>query len=164
MIKIRRFEEQDWKTIWQIVKPVFRAGDTYAFSPQITETEAYRIWIELPTATFTAIDEHGLIIGTYYIKPNQAGPGSHVCNCGFIVDSKARGKGGASQMCEHSQREAINLGFRAMQFNMVVSTNKGAVRLWKKHGYDVIGTLPQAFHHPQLGFVDALIMYKHLAI
>ncbi len=88
--------------------------------------------------------------------------GSHVCNCGYIVDETARGRGIASEMCRHSQREALSLGFRAMQYNLVVSTNEGAVRLWKKHGFEVVGTLPEAFRHPRFGFVDAYVMYKRL--
>ena len=134
MIKIRAFEEADWAATWQVIEPVFRAGETYAFSPEITEEEAHQVWVEKPAATFVAVDEKNeALVGTYYIKPNQPalGPGGHVCNCGYIVAQKARGKGIASEMCEHSQREAIARGFRAMQYNLVVSTNEGAVRLWK---------------------------------
>ncbi len=162
MIKIRRFEEPEWKTLWRIVEPVFRSGETYAFSPDITEQEAHRVWIELPSATFVAVDEDDAVLSTYYIKPNHPALGAHVCNCGYIVSAQARGKGVASEICEHSQREAIPLGFRAMQYNLVVATNEGAVRLWKRHGFDIIGTLPKAFRHPRLGYVDALVMFKQL--
>ncbi len=141
---------------------MFRAGETYAFSTDISEKEAHQDWIEIPSATFVAVDENGNNLGTYYIKPNQPGLGSHVCNCGYIVTGKARGKGIASSMCEHSQIEAVARGFRAMQYNLVVSTNEGAIRLWKRHGFDVIGRLPKAFRHAQLGFVDALVMYKQI--
>ena len=162
MIKIRPLEEKHWAATWQIIEPTFRAGETYVFSPDITEAEAHRIWVELPSATFIAVGEDNVILGTYYIKPNQPALGAHVCNCGYIVAENARGKGIASEMCAHSQREAIMRGFRAMQYNLVVSTNEGAVRLWKKHGFEVVGTLPKAFRHPRLGFVDALVMYKLL--
>ena len=162
MIKIRPFEEQDWASVWGMIEPVFRAGETYAFSPDITEKEAYKVWIEMPSATYVAVDEDNTILGTYYIKPNQPALGSHVCNCGYIVATHARGKGIASAMCEHSQREAIAQGFRAMQFNLVVATNEGAVRLWKRHGFNIVGTLPAAFRHQRLGFVDAFVMYKQL--
>jgi RimJ/RimL family protein N-acetyltransferase len=162
MIKIRPFDERNWTGVWQVIEPVFRAGETYAFSPDITEQEAHRYWIEMPTQTFVAVDENNEILGTYYIKPNQPTLGAHVCNCGYIVAEKARGKGIASEMCVHSQREAVTRGFRAMQYNLVVSTNEVAVSLWKKNGFKVIGTLPEAFHHPRLGFVDALVMYKQL--
>ena len=162
MIKIRRFDEQDWNATWQIIEPVFRAGETYPFSPEITEKEAHKAWIEKPSVTFVATDENHRVMGTYYIKPNQPALGAHVCNCGYIVGENARGRGVATKLCEHSQHEAVSQGFRAMQYNLVVSTNEGAVRLWKEQGFDLIGTLPGAFRHQQLGFVDAYVMYKQL--
>ena len=160
MTKIRLFEKQDWSAIWRIIEPVFKAGETYAFSPDITEQEAHRVWVEMPAVTFVAEDENHNIQGTYYIKPNQPALGAHVCNCGYIVSEDARGRGVASAMCDHSQREAISQGFRAMQYNLVVSTNNDAVRLWRRHGFEIVGTLPKAFRHPKLGFVDAFVMYK----
>lgn len=162
MIKIRLFEEQDWPAIWLTIEPVFRAGETYAFSPDIIEREAHKVWVEIPDATFVAVDENNNILGTYYIKPNQPALGAHVCNCGYIVSEDARGRGVASKMCEHSQREAVSRGFRAMQYNLVVSTNEGAIRLWKRHGFEIVGMLPKAFRHSKLGFVDAFVMYKQL--
>jgi len=109
-----------------------------------------------------ARDPSGAIIGTYYLKPNQPGLGSHVCNCGYVVSDRARGHGVATLMCVHSQQEAVRLGFRAMQYNLVVSTNDGAIRLWKKLGFDIVGTLPGAFRHPRMGFVDAFVMFKRV--
>jgi len=162
MIKIRPFEEKDWASVWRIIEPVFRAGETYAFSPDITEEEAHKVWIDMPSATFVVEDENNDILGAYFIKPNQPVLGSHVCNCGYIVAERARSRGIASAMCEHSQRKAVARGFRAMQYNLVVSTNEGAVRLWKRLGFDIIGTLPGAFRHPRHGFVDAFVMYKQL--
>ena len=162
MIKIRPFEKADWAATWQILEPVFRAGETYAFSPDITEQDARNVWVDMPSATYVAVGENNEVTGTYLIKPNQPALGAHVCNCGYVVAENSRGKGVGSEMCEHSQREAISQGFRAMQYNLVVSTNDGAVRLWKKHGFQVVGTLPKAFRHQQLGFVDAYIMYKQL--
>lgn len=162
MIKIRRFSEQDWAATWKIIEPVFRAGETYPFSPEITEKEAHRAWVEQPSLTFVATDENGEIAGTYYIKPNQPTLGAHVCNCGYIVGEHSRGRGIADKLCEHSQREAASEGFRAMQYNLVVSTNQGAFRLWTKQGFELVGTLPKAFRHRRLGFVDAYVMYKHL--
>jgi ribosomal protein S18 acetylase RimI-like enzyme len=158
---IRPFEVQDWKAVWEILEPVFRAGETYSFAPEITEQEAYKVWIELPMTTFVALEGDD-ILSTYYIKPNQPALGAHVCNCGYIVAAKARGKGIASLMCEHSQQEAIKQGFRAMQYNLVVSTNTGAVRLWQKHGFEIVGRLPKAFKHLGLGYIDAYVMYKEL--
>ena len=162
MITIRSYKEKDWVEVWAIIEPVFRGGSTYAFSPSITEQEAKKAWIDVPKATYVCEGEDNNIIGTYYIKPNQPALGAHVCNCGYIVDKKVRGQGVASTMCKHSQEEAFKLGFKAMQYNLVISTNEGAIRLWKKHGFSVIGILPKAFDHKELGFVDALIMYKLL--
>ena len=162
MIAIRPFDEDNWEAVWRIIQPVFRAGDSYAFSPRIAEEEAHEVWVDRPLASFVAMDENDGVVGTYYMKPNQPGLGDHVCNCGYIVAAHAEGKGIASHMCRHSQQEAISRGFRAMQYNLVVSTNERAVRLWQRHGFDIIGTLPNAFRHARLGFVDAFIMYKEL--
>ncbi len=162
MIAIRPFEDRDWPATWAILEPVFRSGETYAFSPDITEAEAREVWVDRPAATFVAVEASGRVLGTYYIKPNQPSLGAHVCNCGYIVAASARGQGIASAMCEHSQREALARGYRAMQYNLVVSTNEEAIRLWKKHGFTVVGALPLAFRHPRFGFVDALVMYKLL--
>ncbi|MCZ6671776.1 MAG: GNAT family N-acetyltransferase [Verrucomicrobia bacterium] len=163
MVTIRLYDDDDWLALWSIIEPVFRAGKTYVFSPQITEDEAHHVWVDAPSATFVATDERdGKILGTYYIKPNQTGLGDHVCNCGYIVSEGARGRGIASLMCEHSQAEAVSRKFLSMQYNLVVSTNEDAIRLWKKHGFDVVGTLPQAFRDPDLGYVDAFVMHKML--
>lgn len=162
MIIIRAFQDADWPEVWRILEPVFRAGDTYSFAADISEEEARRVWVETPAATFVAGSDVGQVLGTYFIKPNQPGQGAHVCNCGYVVSPAARGRGIASSMCRHSQAEAVRRGFRAMQYNMVVSTNEGAVRLWKKLGFDIVGTLPEAFKHPTRGYVDAYVMYKLL--
>lgn len=161
-MEIRKYLESDWSYVWPIIEKVFRAGETYAFSPEITEDEAHKVWIETPKETFVSLSEDNEILGTYYIKPNQPSLGSHVCNCGYIVSENARGKGVASSMCEHSQEIAVNLGFRAMQYNLVVSSNEGAIRLWKKSGFQVVGNLPGAFCSKRAGYVDALVMYKEL--
>lgn len=161
-LTIRNFQKSDWHQVWPILESIFRKGETYAFSPDITEEEAHKVWVELPKETFVATDQDDTVIGTYYIKANQPGLGSHVCNCGYIVSDKARSMGIASLMCKHSQETAVRFGFQAMQFNLVVSTNTGAIRLWKKLGFSVIGTLPKAFKSKSAGFVDALVMYKLL--
>lgn len=163
MITIRLFKERDWPAVWHIIEPVFRSGETYAFPRDISEEEAHKVWVLVPKATYVAVDQDNAIRGTYYIKPNQPGQGDHICNCGYIVAENARGQGIASKMCTHSQQVAVDQGFQSMQYNLVVSTNSGAVRLWKRHGFDVIGTIPQAFRHPLHGYVDAFIMYKHLS-
>lgn len=160
---IRRYQESDWPAVWPLLNATFAAGDTYAFAPESSEAEIHKAWVEVPGATYVACAPDGHLLGTYILKANQPGLGSHVCNCGYVVSPEAQGQGVASAMCEHSQREAVSMGFLAMQFNLVVSTNERAVRLWKRLGFDVVGTLPRAFRHRRLGFVDAFVMYKHLA-
>jgi len=161
-IAIQPFAESDWPELWPLLRETFGAGDTYAFPPDISESEAHRVWIEAPAETFVARDEHGALLGTYFIKANQPGLGAHVCNCGYIVSTAARGRGIATLMCEHSQKRAIETGFRAMQYNLVVSTNESAVRLWQKLGFAIVGRLPNAFRHLERGYVDAFVMYKEL--
>jgi ribosomal protein S18 acetylase RimI-like enzyme len=163
MTSIRRYLETDWPALWPLLHTTFEAGDTYAFAPDSTEAEIHRAWVEVPSATYVACAPDGRVLGTYILKANQPGLGSHVCNCGYVVAPQAQGQGIASAMCEHSQREAVSMGFLAMQFNLVVSTNERAVRLWQKLGFSVVGTLPRAFRHQRHGFVDALVMYKELA-
>ena len=162
-VSIRPFRENDWPELWPILRATFAKGDTYAFAPDAAEADILDAWTQVPAATFVACDESGRILGAYYIKANQPGHGSHVGNCGYVVSELARGQGVASLMCEHSQATAIGLGFLAMQFNFVVATNTGAVRLWQKLGFDIVGTLPRAFRHPEHGLVDAFVMYKWLA-
>lgn len=162
MPNIRRFEPADWPAVWSIIEPVFRAGETYAYARDIGEDEARGEWIDKPRATYVATDDAGAILGSYFIKPNQPGQGAHVCNCGYIVAASARGQGVATALCEHSQDEARALGFRAMQYNLVVATNTSALRLWQRLGFVIAGTLTAAFRHPRHGYVDAHVMYKLL--
>lgn len=160
---IRSLAKQDWSGVWVILEPIFRAGETYAYPRGISEQDARRKWTGRPNEAFVAEDPiSGQILGTYYLKPNYDGPGAHVCNCGYAVSALARGKGIATLMCEHSQQQAVLRGFQAMQFNLVAASNEGAVRLWTRLGFNIVGTLPGAFRHPRLGFVDAYVMYKPL--
>ncbi len=162
MTSIRRYQESDWPFVWPVLRTTFATGDTYAFSPDSSEAEIHKAWVEVPSATYVACAQDGKFLGIYFLKANQPGLGAHVCNCGYVVAPEAQGQGVASAMCEHSQREAVSMGFLAMQFNLVISTNERAVRLWKKLGFHVAGTLPHAFRHQRLGLVDALVMYKAL--
>ncbi|MCP3870042.1 MAG: GNAT family N-acetyltransferase [Gammaproteobacteria bacterium] len=148
--------------LWPIIEKVFRAGETYAFSIDISEQDAHIVWVALPRQTWVISDAENTILETYYIIPNQPGPGAHVCNCGYILSEHARGQGVASSMCKHSQEVALNLGFVAMQYNLVVSTNEGAIRLWQKLGFHVVGVLSGAYKSKRAGYVDALVMYKQL--
>lgn len=158
---IREATETDWPALWPILQEAFATGDTYPFPPDISEVDARRAWIDLPEATFVAVED-GNLLGTYYLKTNQPGLGSHVCNAGYIVAKAARRRGLGRALCAHSMDEARRRGYRAMQFNLVVATNEGAVALWKDMGFAVIGTVPRAFNHNERGYVDALIMYQEL--
>jgi ribosomal protein S18 acetylase RimI-like enzyme len=162
-VHIRPYQPADWSAVWAMLAPVFRAGESYAVPRDISEEAARRYWTDPSRVVFVAEEPAtGQLVGTYYVRPNQEGPGSHVCNGGYIVAESARGRGVAARMCVHSQREAIARGYRAMQYNLVVASNDAAVRLWKAMGFAVVGTLPGAFQHPTLGFVDAYVMYKQL--
>ena len=161
-VNIRPIETADWPAVWALLHATFRAGDTYSFSPDSSEAEIHKAWVELPAAAFVACADDGSVLGTYFIKANQPGLGAHVCNCGYVVAPAAQGRGIAAAMCVHSQARAVEMGFRAMQYNLVVATNERAVRLWQRLGFSVVGTLPGAFHHRRLGYVDAFVMYKTL--
>ena len=161
-MNIREASDKDFEQIWPIFKIIVAAGDTYGFDPDTGKEEARRLWLELPRKTFVA-EKDGRILGTYCLKSNFDGPGRHVCNCGYMVASAARGQGLATAMCRHSEQVALELGYKAMQFNFVAASNEGAVRLWESLGFETVGRLPKAFRHPTLGYVDALVMYKCLA-
>jgi len=160
-LEIREATKQDFDSIWPIFREIASTGETYAYDRSTPRDEAFELWMEYPRKTFV-FEENGEILGTYYIVTNHSGPGDHVCNCGYMVSSNARGKGLATSMCEHSQEIAKLMGYKAMQFNFVASSNESAVRLWEKLGFESVGRLPKAFNHPGQGFVDALVMYKWL--
>jgi RimJ/RimL family protein N-acetyltransferase len=160
-LRIRKAEPVDFEAIWPIFHEVVSAGETYPFAPDTSKEEAFDIWMVKPQVTFVA-EVNGEIVGTYYVKANQLGLGNHVCNCGYMVSPGMRGRGIASAMCEHSQTQAKELGFKAMQFNLVVSTNEGALRLWQKLGFEIVGTLPKAFRYKDKTYVHAHVMYKWL--
>lgn len=159
---IRLAQESDRTAIWQIFHAVVTPGDTYAFDPKITKDDALAYWHQAGNWTYVA-EQDGSITGTYLLRANQAGPGSHIANAAFMVAPLAQRLGVGRAMAEHCLGEARRLGFRAMQFNYVVSTNEGAIRLWKALGFDIVGTLPGAFRHPRLGFVDVYVMFKELS-
>ncbi len=158
---IRPARAEDRSAIWTILEPVIRAGETYTLDRDMSEADALDYWLGPDKESFVA-DDGGSIIGTYYIKANQAGGGNHVCNCGYMTAPEAAGRGVARIMHQHSLAHARQRGFRAMQFNFVVSSNERAVRLWQSLDFQVVGRLPGAFRHPTLGFVDALVMYREL--
>ena len=158
---IRPARAEDSSAIWSILKPVIRAGETYTLDRDMSEVDALRYWLSAKKKTFV-FEEDGIILGTYYMRTNQAGGGSHVCNCGFMTSASATGRGIARKMCEHSLAHARSRGYDAMQFNFVVSSNDRAVRLWQSLGFQTVGRLPRAFNHPTHGYVDALVMFQPL--
>ena len=181
-MKIRLATEADRDAIWNIFHEVVTAGDTYALAPNMSREDALAYWFAPGTHTYVAekvaesIDncseaatpsgaakmEHAIPAGTYILRPNQAGGGSHVANAAFMVAARARGQGIGRAMAEHCLSEARRLGFRAMQFNFVISTNTSAIRLWQELGFTIAGTLPGAFRHPEKGYVDAYVMHCSL--
>ena len=159
---IRLATPADAEAVWRIISPVIREGETYTLDRDMDRDGALQYWMGADKACF--VTEHeGKIVGTYYLRRNQAGGGEHVCNCGYMVSAAARGRGLATAMCEHSQTVALEMGYKAMQFNMVVETNKGAARLWQKLGFEIVGTVPRAFDHVEHGYVGAHVMFKWLA-
>ena len=159
MIAIRQAERRDEDAIWRIFQAVVEPGDTYAFPADMSRHDALAMWMAPTVHTYVASEDDS-IVGTYIVKANQPGRGSHVANAAFMVAPSAQGRGVGRRMGEHCLSEARRLGFRAMQFNLVVSTNEPAVVLWKK--LDIIGTVPSAFNHRNLGLVDAYVMYRSL--
>jgi ribosomal protein S18 acetylase RimI-like enzyme len=160
-LTIRPARADDFPGIWAIFHAVVAAGDTYAYAPQTTRAGARRIWMAPPAVPHVA-ERGGRIVGTYVLRPNQQGLGDHVANCGYMTHPDARGQGVAAAMCAHSLDAARERGYKAMQFNFVVASNEGAVRLWERHGFAIVGRIPGAFRHCTLGPVDVLIMHRLL--
>lgn len=158
---IRPATPRDIPAILEIVAPTLRAGDTYAIDSNMDDDQVIAYWMGPDKVTLVA-EEDGEIVGTYYIRQNQGGGGSHVCNCGYITSPKATGRGIARRMGEDSFARAKELGYQAMQYNFVIESNAAAVHLWPKLGFEIVGRLPGAFMHPTLGETDALVMYRKL--
>ncbi|ONF97759.1 GNAT family N-acetyltransferase [Sphingomonas jeddahensis] len=158
---IRQAEPGDARAIAAIIVPTIRAGTTYALDPDMDEGDALAYWLGKDKQTFVAVAD-GAVVGTYYLRRNQDGGGAHVCNCGYMTGAASVGKGVARAMCAHSLDVARAAGYRAMQFNFVVSTNERAVLLWQSLGFSIVGRLPGAFRHPDAGYVDALVMHRAL--
>ena len=161
MLTVREARADDADAIWTILEPMIRAGDTYTLPREMSREAALAFWFASGHEVFVA-EEDGGLVGTYFLRANQAGGGSHVANCGYVTAARAAGKGVARAMCGHSLEHAKSRGFRAMQFNFVVSSNERAVRLWKSFGFEIIGRLPEAFRHPSGNYADAYVMYRLL--
>jgi ribosomal protein S18 acetylase RimI-like enzyme len=147
--------------IWRVIEPAIRAGETYPLPRDMTKAAALAYWRAPPHEVFIAAAD-GAVLGTYYLRANNQGGGAHVANCGYVVAPSATGRGIARAMCVHSLDRARARGFRAMQFNFVISSNERAVRLWQTCGFEIVGRLPGGFEHPRLGLVDAFVMHRML--
>ncbi len=160
-MSIKAMTKADFKLFWPTFSRIVKNQETYAYDPNINFEDAYKLWCSPPKRAFI-YEQNGEICGSYYITPNAKGPGAHICNCGYMVDPSFRGRGIAQSLYEHSLGIAKEDGFKAMVFNTVVATNVVAVYLWKKMGFQTIGTIPKAYLHKSLGYVDCHIMYKEL--
>lgn len=158
---VRPASRRDDEGIWRIMEPIIRAGETYPLASDMSKADALNYW-HGPEDEVFVVEAGDEILGTYHLRPNQAGGGSHIANVGYMTSSTATGKGVGRQMVEHSLQQAREKGFKAIQFNFVVSTNEHAVRLYKNFGFETIGTVPLAFLHPKRGYVDVLVMFKTL--
>ncbi|MBK5958943.1 GNAT family N-acetyltransferase [Rhodoplanes elegans] len=164
-MRIRPATPADADALWRILEPVIRAGETYPLPRDLSRDDALAYWLSPAHEVHVALYEDGdreAMVGTYYLKANNAGGGAHVANCGYMVAADAAGRGVAQEMCAHSLARAKARDFRAMQFNFVISSNERAVRLWQHMGFAVVGRLPGAFEHPTKGYVDALVMFRDL--
>lgn len=158
---IRAATEADRDAVWRIIEPIIRAGETYALPRDMSKRDALAYWLAPAQEVFVA-ERAGEVVGTYYLRVNQQGGGAHVANCGYMTAPAAAGSGIATAMCAHSLGRARERGFRALQFNFVVASNGRAIRLWQRMGFAIVGRVPDAFAHPKLGFVDALVMHRRL--
>lgn len=161
-MEIREFAESDWPQVWAIYRVVVDAGETYTYDPGWTERQAHDVWVEPePGRTFVAV-EGDRIVGTAHVGPNKPGRGAHVATASFMVDASTRGLGVGRALGEYVLAAARADGYSSMQFNAVVEANTGAVRLWQQLGFEIIGTVPEAFDHPSQGLVGLHIMYRAL--
>ncbi len=158
---IRAAVPTDADSIWAILEPTIRAAQTYTLPEDMNREDALASWFSPGHEVFVA-EESGTVLGTYFLRPNQRGGGSHVANCGYVTAPWATRRGIARSMCAHSLDQARIRGYRAMQFNFVIATNERAIRLWESFGFKTVGRLPGVFRHPELGFVDALVMHRPL--
>lgn len=157
---IRKATKEDYEAVWSIFDSVIQQGETYAYEA-VSKTDLHSLWFAPGMKTYVAV-ESDKVLGTYILKPNHAGRGSHIANASYLVKEASRGKGIGDALCKHSTQTARELGYGGIQFNLVVSSNTSAVALWKRNGFQILGTIPKAFRHKKLGLIDAYIMYLDL--
>jgi L-amino acid N-acyltransferase YncA len=160
-MNIRPALELDRDAVWKIFHATIAPGDAFVYDPSTSREEAMAYWFAKGTRTYVA-EQDGKVVGSYILRANRPGLGNHVANAGFMVDPAVRGSGVGRAMGEHALVEARHLGYVAMQFNFVISTNESAVHLWQSLGFKIVGTLPGAFRHARKGFVDAYVMFRSL--
>ncbi|WP_434740795.1 GNAT family N-acetyltransferase [Micromonospora sp. SH-82] len=161
-MRFRAATVDDWPSIWQFLREIVAAGETYTYPRDVTEETARRIWLVDPPGRVVVAVDDGVVVGSAKLNPNQLGPGSHIAGASFMVAPHAAGRGVGRRLGEHVLGLARADGYRAMQFNAVVSTNTRAVALWRSLGFTVVGRVPEAFAHPTKGYVDLLVMHRRL--
>ena len=160
---IREAEPADWESIWPFLREIVREGESYAYDPDMSEREARDMWmIGAPGRTTVAVDAGGTILGTANMYANRPGPGAHVASASFMVDPRRWARGVGRALGEDMIGWAERAGFRAIQFNAVVETNERAVALWRSLGFEIVGTVPEAFRHPEHGYVGLHVMHRRL--
>ncbi len=161
MIEIRKAQTSDADAIWEILSETIKGGNTFVYPDSWTKDEMLSYWMAPTKHTYVALIDSQLV-GTFFIQDNQPGRGSHIANAGYMTAPNQYGKGIAQHMCRFSLDEARRLGYQAMQFNIVVKTNERAVALWQHLGFSIIGEIPEAFQHKELGLVNAYVMHQKL--
>ena len=162
-VVIRDATPGDWPAIWPFLRRIVAAGETYAYDRDLDEERARATWmLEPPGRTVVAVAPGGAVLGSAKMHPNHGGPGAHVATASFMVDPAHAGAGVGRALAEHVLTSARAAGYRAMQFNAVVETNAPAVGLWRSLGFDVVATIPEAFHHPTRGYVALHVMHRRL--
>jgi ribosomal protein S18 acetylase RimI-like enzyme len=160
-VSIRRALDADTESIWQTLEPAIRAGETLALARDLTREDALRYWFSEGREVFVA-EQAGTVVGTYFLRANRPGGGDHVAHCVYVVSPSATGRGIAQRMCDHSLSRARDLGYRAMLLDFVLSSEERRLKLWQRAGFQIVGRVPNAFRHPSLGLVDALLMHREL--
>ncbi len=160
-LTLRPTQKEDADSIGQIALEVIQTGDTWIFAPDSSKEKLLDYFFDKKKYLYVAEIESE-IVGFFFLTENQKDLGSHIANAGYMVSPGQQIKGIGRAMANFSLIEAKILGFQAMQFNFVVKTNEKAVHLWQSLGFQIIGEIPEAFQHSELGLVNAFIMYKKL--